>query len=78
VDEKYGFINAINPDLSAFKAHGGKLLQYHGWNDQAISALNSIDYHDSVLKKMGAKQDDRYRLFMVPGMQHCGGGPGPK
>ena len=77
VDEKYGYINAENPDLSAFKARGGKLIMYHGWNDTAISPENSINYYSSVLNKMGAKQDTWYRLFMVPGMAHCGNGPGP-
>jgi len=78
VDEKVGsVINAVNPDLSAFKAHGGKLLMYHGWNDTAISPGNTINYYESVLKKMGGKQDDFVRLYMAPGMQHCGGGPGP-
>lgn len=77
VDEKYGYINAINPDLSAFKARGGKLIQYHGWADTAISPENSINYRASVLNKMGAKQDNWYRLFMVPGMAHCGNGAGP-
>jgi feruloyl esterase len=78
VDEKVGtIINAVNPDLSAFKAHGGKLLLYHGWNDAAISPGNSINYYESVLKKMGGQQDDFVRLYMAPGMQHCGGGPGP-
>lgn len=72
-----GTIDAIDPDLSKFKAHGGKLLMFHGWNDTAIAPENSINYHASVLKKMGNKQEDWYRLFMVPGMQHCGGGPGP-
>jgi feruloyl esterase len=77
-DEKVGSsINAVNPDLSAFKAHGGKLLMYHGWNDTAISPGNTINYYESVLKKMGGKQDDFVRLYMAPGMQHCGGGPGP-
>jgi feruloyl esterase len=77
-DEKVGsIINAVNPDLSAFKAHGGKLLLYHGWNDTAISPGNSINYYESVLKKMGGKQDTFVRLYMAPGMQHCGGGPGP-
>ena len=77
-DEKVGtIINATNPDLSAFKAHGGKLLLYHGWNDTAISPGNSINYYESVLKKMGGKQDTFVRLFMAPGMQHCGNGPGP-
>jgi feruloyl esterase len=78
VDEKVGsIVNAINPDLSAFKSHGGKLLLYHGWNDTAISPGNTVNYYQSVLKKMGGKQDDFVRLFMAPGMQHCGGGPGP-
>jgi feruloyl esterase len=70
-------INATNPDLSKFKAHGGKLLMYHGWGDSLIAPQNAINYHTSVLNKMGAKQDDWYRLFMVPGMQHCRGGEGP-
>ncbi|HTM04623.1 MAG TPA: tannase/feruloyl esterase family alpha/beta hydrolase [Vicinamibacterales bacterium] len=77
VDEKVGPVNAINPDLRAFKQRGGKLLLYHGWNDTAISPGNTIDYYQSVLTKMGGKQDDFVRLFMVPAMQHCGGGPGP-
>lgn len=77
VAEKAGFINAVNPDLSAFKAHGGKLLQYHGWNDQLISAQSSLNYHASVQEEMGPQQDDWYRLFMMPGVMHCGGGPGP-
>ena len=78
VDEKVGaIVNAVNPDLSAFKARGGKLLLYHGWNDTAISAGNSINYYTSVLAKMGQKQDNWIRLFMAPGMQHCGNGPGP-
>jgi len=77
-DEKIGsIINAVNPDLSPFKAHGGKLLLYHGWDDTAISPGNAINYYESVLKKMGGKQDQFVRLFMAPGMQHCGGGPGP-
>jgi feruloyl esterase len=78
VDEKVGaIVNAVNPDLRAFKARGGKLLLYHGWNDTAISAGNAINYYTSVLDRLGGKQDDWIRLFMAPGMQHCGGGPGP-
>ena len=78
VDEKVGsIVNAVNPDLSAFKARGGKVLMYHGWDDTAISPGNSINYYESVLRKMGGKQDGFIRLFMAPGMQHCGGGPGP-
>ncbi len=68
VDEKVGsIVNAVNPDLRAFKARGGKLLLYHGWNDTAISPGNAIDYYTSVMKKMGGRQDDFVRLFMVRG-----------
>jgi feruloyl esterase len=74
-------IHAVNPDLSKFKARGGKLLIYHGWSDGgsggAISAFNTISHYESVLKHMGANQDSWLRLFMVPGMAHCGGGTGP-
>ena len=70
-------LNATDADLKAFKARGGKLILYHGWNDPAISALNTINYYESVLDKMGAKNVDSFvRLYMAPGMQHCGGGPG--
>jgi feruloyl esterase len=81
IDKKAGFIDAVNPDLSAFRARGGKLLIYHGWNDGgsggAISPLNTVNYYASVLARMGSPQQDWLRLFMVPGMAHCGGGPGP-
>ena len=72
-------LNATNPDLTAFRQRGGKLLQYHGWNDQLISAQNSIDYYQSVVKFFGtgAQVDSFYRLFMAPGMAHCSGGTGP-
>jgi feruloyl esterase len=77
---------AVNPDLRAFKARGGKLIQTHGWNDQLISPQNSIDYYESVVAlERGARDREAtvrdvqrfFRLFMVPGMLHCGGGPGP-
>jgi feruloyl esterase len=76
-DEKSAPIfNSYSADLSAFKARGGKLIQYHGWIDPAIPALDSVDYHRSVQAKMGPT-GDFYRLFMAPGMLHCAGGPGP-
>ena len=79
VDEKFAAaLNATNPDLKAFKARGGKLIMYHGWNDQLIQPMNSVNYYNSVAKKMGAKETDEFlRLFMAPGMTHCAGGPGP-
>jgi feruloyl esterase len=76
-DEKTIFMNAIQPDLTAFKAHGGKLLLYHRWNDPLISPDNTVNYYSSVLAKMGPRLDNWMRLFMAPGMAHCSGGVGP-
>ena len=72
-------LDATDPNLEAFEARGGKLILYHGWNDPAISALNTIHYYGSVLGRMGRPETDAFvRLFMVPGdPQHCDGGPGP-
>lgn len=77
IDERVGFIDATDPDLSDFEARGGKLLMYHGWEDPGITPQNAIDYYISVLQEMGADQDDWMQLYMVPGMGHCRGGPGP-
>ena len=72
-------LNATNADLSGFRSHGGKLILYHGWNDPAIPALNTVNYYQNVIAKMGRPAADSFtRLYMVPGMQHCGGGPGPE
>jgi feruloyl esterase len=71
-------LNATNPDLKSFQARGGKLILYHGWNDPAISALNTIAYYDQVIATLGRQTTDSFvRLYMVPGMQHCFGGLGP-
>ena len=71
-------LDAIDPNLKAFKSRGGKLIMYHGWNDPAIPALNTINYFESVLTRLGRRDTDSFlRLFMAPGMSHCGGGPGP-
>jgi hypothetical protein len=78
-DDKVARIfNSTDPDLRKFKDRGGKLILYHGWSDAAIPALNTIDYYQDVVKKMGAKSAAGFvRLYMVPGMQHCFGGAGP-
>jgi feruloyl esterase len=74
-----GTVDALDPNLKDFFARGGKLIQYHGWNDPQVLPLNSVRYYTSVLEAMGGsgKISDSYRLFMVPGMAHCGGGEGP-
>lgn len=87
-NEKVGsIVNSTNPDLRSFRASGGKLIQYHGWADAAIPGYGSIEYYEKAklfLEKYpdgrnhSAKQvTDFYRLFMIPGMGHCGGGIGP-
>ena len=70
-------VDAVNPDLSPFFGRGGKLLLYHGWNDQLIAPRNSIDYFNAVSYTLGtAKAEEAMRLYMVPGMNHCSGGDG--
>src|SRR5262247_313018 len=78
-DEKLApVLNATDPNLNAFSARGGKLILYHGWNDAALPPTNTINYFQSVVAKIGQRRTDSFvRLFMAPGMQHCGGGPGP-
>jgi Tannase and feruloyl esterase len=69
-------MDADDPNLVAFKAHGGKLIHYHGWNDPGIAPGYSLEYHARVAATMGPV-DDFYRLYMVPGMLHCAGGDAP-
>ncbi len=74
-----GVMNALDPNLKAFIAHGGKIVQYHGWSDLAdLASESSVRYYNTVLDTLGraSSYGPRYRLFMVPGMAHCGGGEG--
>jgi feruloyl esterase len=72
-------MNATDPDMKPFFAHGGKLLLYHGWSDPNVPTLNTIKYYQSVVDVMGgaSKASNSVRLFLEPGMGHCGGGDGP-
>jgi feruloyl esterase len=72
-------LNSVDHDLSDFREHGGKLIQYHGFSDPEVPPTTSINYFESVANDPGEsshKMGDFYRLFMVPGMNHCKGGPG--
>lgn len=71
--------NATNPDLTAFRARGGKLILYHGWADPAIPPHGTLSYYQAVQDTMGglANVQQFARLFMLPGMYHCQGGTGP-
>jgi feruloyl esterase len=77
INSKVGFVDAVDPDLRAFKARGGKLLLYAGWGDTTITPENTVLYYENLLAEMGRDQGDFTRLFMVPGMGHCRGGAGP-
>jgi feruloyl esterase len=78
-DSKTGnALNSTDPNLKPFMDRGGKLILYHGWSDAAIPAPNTIDYYNSVVDKLGQQPTETFvRVFMAPGLQHCGGGPGP-
>ena len=79
-DETLGSaLNATDPDLSEFKANGGKLISYHGWADPLVTANLAVSYYETVVAQQGSLDEttEFYRLFMVPGMGHCRGGSGP-
>jgi len=78
IDKVMPELRADDADLAAFKAHNGKAILYQGWMDPAVAAMMTLGYYQDVEKKMGGekKTEDFIRLFMVPGMLHCGGGAG--
>lgn len=71
--------DADNPDLEAFSSEGGKLLMWHGWADMLVPPTKSIEYYETVKKHLGnqVKAQDFFRLFLIPGMDHCGINNGP-
>lgn len=77
-DQKFaGTVNATSADLRPFQARGGKLILFHGWNDAAITPFYTVHFYERVTETMGPKATGEFvRLYMVPGLQHCGGGPG--
>ena len=72
-------VDELNPDLTAFEKHGGKLLLYHGWADQQVAPGSSVEFYKAVLDSSGSPEQTSnwIRLFMAPGMAHCSGGEGP-
>jgi len=87
-DKKFGFITHTSTDMDAFMRRGGKLLMYHGWDDPSISVMNTLNYYSSVVQTVQARRhldsmksalvetQKAARLFLLPGVGHCGGGPG--
>ena len=68
-----------DPNLTPYKNRNGKIIFYHGWADPAISAYGTLQYYEEMTKQVGGqKEADAFsRLYFVPGMHHCSGGPGP-
>ena len=71
-----GFLDATSTDLSGLKASGGKLLLWHGWSDAALTAYSSIDYFEEAERRDPSVRD-YFRFYLMPGVFHCAGGPGP-
>ena len=78
-DKELAAVNAGDPNLGAFKARGAKILMYSGWADPVGPPMDAVNYYRRVEEVMGGrkKTESFFRLFMVPGMAHCRGGPGP-
>jgi hypothetical protein len=69
--------NAGNTNLRPFEAHGGKLIVWHGLADQSMPAATTVAFYQGVQKQLGDKVTDSFmHLFLIPGVGHCGGGPG--
>jgi Tannase and feruloyl esterase len=77
VDDWSKLADAKNPDLSNFRKRGGKLLMTYGWADSILQPMMGVNYYEQAVAKNGPSTSEFFRLFMVPGMAHCGGGIGP-
>ena len=74
----HSLYDATNPNLDAFAAAGGKLILWHGWADPHISPLNTLAYHQALRATLGEARTRGFeRLYLLPGVNHCGGGEGP-
>ena len=69
-------VDAVDPDLSGLKAAGGKMILWHGWSDAALTALASIDYYEAA-RSLDPGVSEYLRFYLLPGVHHCVGGPGP-
>jgi feruloyl esterase len=70
------YLNSNDPNLDAFKGKGHKVIMWHGWADAGLSPLGTVQYYEHVMSR-DPKAQDFFRLFMLPGVLHCGGGAGP-
>jgi feruloyl esterase len=77
LENMHQVLDATDTDLTRFRQHGGKLLMYFGWADPALNPMMGVEYYEAVTERMGAGTKEFFRLFMAPGMFHCGDGPGP-
>jgi feruloyl esterase len=77
LDEWSKQADAKNPDLAQFRKRGGKLLVTYGWADPILQPMAGVNYYEQAVAKNGPSTPEFFRLFMVPGMSHCGGGIGP-
>ena len=77
LDGIHQILDATDTDLSRFQKRGGKILMYFGWADPALNPMMGVEYYEAVAARMGTHTTDFFRLFMAPGMFHCGDGPGP-
>lgn len=77
LDEWGKLADAKNPDLSRFRKRGGKLLMTYGWADPVLQPMVGVNYYEQAMTENGPDTPGFFRLFMIPGMSHCGGGVCP-